>query len=104
MGPPSDFKNFITAVIHRDAFDRLKNVIQEAKSSKNAKVLYGGECDDSIGYFVEPTVLVTTNPKYITMEKELFGPIVTVYIYDDKDYSETLKIVDTTSELSLIHI
>jgi len=101
MGPPSDFKNFITAVIHRDAFDRLKNVIQDAKSSKDAKILYGGDCDDSVGYFVEPTVLVTTNPKYITMEKELFGPIVTVYIYDDNDYSETLKIVDTTSEYAL---
>ena len=101
MGPPSDFKNFITAVIHRDAFDRLKNVIQDAKSAKDVKVLYGGGCDDSVGYFVEPTVLVTTNPKYITMEKELFGPIVTIYIYDDNDYSETLKIVDTTSEYAL---
>ena len=101
MGPPNDFQNFITAVIHRDAFERLKNTIQDAKSSKDVKVLYGGNCDDSVGYFVEPTVLVTTDPKYITMEKELFGPIVTVYIYDDKDYSKVLKLVDTTSEYAL---
>ena len=101
MGPPNDFQNFITAVIHRDAFERLKNAIQDAKSSKDVKVLYGGNCDDSVGYFVEPTVLVTTDPKYITMEKELFGPIVTVYIYDDKDYSKVLKLVDTTSEYAL---
>ena len=101
MGPPNDFQNFITAVIHRAAFERLKNAIQDAKSSKDVKVLYGGNCDDSVGYFVEPTVLVTTDPKYITMEKELFGPIVTVYIYDDKDYSKVLKLVDTTSEYAL---
>ena len=101
MGPPSDFKNFITAVIHKGAFERLKKVIHDTKSSKDVRVLYGGNCDDSVGYFVEPTVLVTKNPKYITMEKELFGPIVTVYIYDDIDYNETLKIVDTTSEYAL---
>ena len=101
IGPPSDFKNFITAVIHKGAFERLKKVIHDAKSSKDVKVLCGGDCDDSVGYFVEPTVLVTKNPKYITMEKELFGPIVTVYMYDDNNYSETLKIVDTTSEYAL---
>tara|TARA_B100000963_G_scaffold351807_1_gene364004 strand:- start:120 stop:1745 length:1626 start_codon:yes stop_codon:yes gene_type:complete len=101
IGPPSDFQNFITAVIHKDAFERLKNTIQEAKSSTEVEVLYGGKCDDSVGYFVEPTVLVTKDPKYITMEKELFGPIVTVYIYDDKDYSEVLKLVDNTSEYAL---
>ena len=101
MGPPDDFQNFITAVIHKDAFKRLKNAIQDAKSSKEVKVLYGGKCDDSVGYFVEPTVLVTTDPKYVTMEKELFGPIVTVYIYNDKDYSKILNLVDTTSKYAL---
>ena len=68
IGPPSDFQNFITAVIHRDAFERLKNTIQEAKSSMEVEVLYGGNCDDSVGYFVEHNVLVTKDPKYITME------------------------------------
>ena len=101
IGPPNDFQNFITAVIHKNAFERLKSTIQDAKDSKEVKVLYGGNCDDSVGYFVEPTVLVTTDPKYITMEKELFGPIVTVYVYEDKDYSKILKLVDTTSQYAL---
>lgn len=101
IGPPNDFQNFITAVIHKNAFERLKSTIQDAKDSKEVKVLYGGNCDDSVGYFVEPTVLVTTDPKYITMEKELFGPIVTVYVYEDKDYSNILNLVDTTSQYAL---
>ena len=101
MGSPEDFSNFITAVIHQGAFDRLKEAIEQAKASKEVELFYGGNCDDSKGYFVEPTVLVTTNPKYDTMERELFGPVVTVYIYEDDAFEATLELVDQTSDYAL---
>ncbi len=101
MGSPENFENFITAVIHRNAFDRLKNVIEEAKKSDEVEILVGGTYDDSKGYFVSPTVLVTSNPKYTTMETELFGPIVTVYVYKDNEWENTLKLVDSTSIYAL---
>jgi len=101
MGSPEDFGNFVTAVIHQGSFDRLKEAIEDAKKSSEVTILHGGKCDDSKGYFVEPTVLVTTNPHYDTMERELFGPVVTVYIYEDADYSATLKLVDQTSAYAL---
>ena len=101
MGSPEDFRNFVTAVIHQGAFNRLKEAIEQAKLSNEITVYHGGNCDDSKGYFVEPTVLVTTNPQYETMTRELFGPVVTVYIYDDKDFEATLRLVDQTSDYAL---
>lgn len=100
-GSPEDMSNFITAVIHEGSFDKLAKYIDQAKKDKKAKVFAGGGYDKSKGYFIEPTVIVTTDPKYTTMETELFGPVVTVYVYDDKDWSKTLKLVDSTSEYAL---
>lgn len=101
MGSPQDTNNFVTAVIHQGAFNRLKEAIEQAKASNEVSILHGGNCDDSKGYFVEPTVLVTTNPHYDTMSRELFGPIVTVYIYEDISFEDTLKLVDQTSDYAL---
>ncbi len=101
MGSPEDTNNFVTAVIHQGAFNRLKEAIDQAKQSDEVTLLHGGNCDDSKGYFVEPTVLITTNPHYDTMSRELFGPVVTVYIYEDKDFEATLKLVDQTSDYAL---
>ena len=101
MGSPEDTNNFVTAVIHQAAFNRLKEAIEQAKASNEVMILHGGNCDDSKGYFVEPTVLVTTNPHYDTMSRELFGPIVTIYIYEDEAFEDTLKLVDQTSDYAL---
>lgn len=101
MGSPEDFNNFVTAVIHQGSFDRLKEAIDRAKKSPEVTLIHGGNCDDSKGYFVEPTVLLTANPKYETMERELFGPVVTVYLYEDEDYAATLELVDQTSDYAL---
>jgi len=84
MGSPEDFGNFITAVIHEGSFDKLASFIDQAKKDADAEIIVGGNYDKSVGYFVEPTVIVTTNPKYATMETELFGPVITVYVYEDK--------------------
>lgn len=100
-GSPEDMSNFITAVIHEGSFDKLAKYIDQAKADKDAEIIVGGGYDKSVGYFVEPTVILTSNPKYETMCTELFGPVVTVYIYEDKDWSETLKLVDGTSEYAL---
>ena len=100
-GSPEDMSNFITAVIHEGSFDKLAKYIDQAKEDENAEIIVGGEYDKSKGYFIEPTVILTTDPKYTTMETELFGPVVTVYAYEDKDWSETLKLVDETSEYAL---
>ena len=101
MGSPEDFKNFMTAVIHENSFDKLVNAIEKAKVDKDAEVVIGGGNDKSEGYFIEPTVIKTSNPKYYSMETELFGPVVTIYEYDDAKWEETLKIVDETSEYAL---
>lgn len=100
-GSPEDMSNFITAVIHEGSFDKLASYIDQAKKDQKAKILVGGNYDKSKGYFIEPTVIVTTDPKYTTMETELFGPVVTIYVYDDKNWSKTLKLVDETSEYAL---
>ncbi|NNE75860.1 MAG: L-glutamate gamma-semialdehyde dehydrogenase, partial [Pricia sp.] len=100
-GSPEDMSNFITAVIHEGSFDKLAKYIDQAKEDKNAEIIAGGGYDKSKGYFIEPTVILTTDPKYTTMETELFGPVVTVYVYDDKDWSNTLKLVDETSPYAL---
>ncbi|MES2410375.1 MAG: L-glutamate gamma-semialdehyde dehydrogenase [Bacteroidota bacterium] len=101
MGSPEDFGNFITAVIHEGSFDKLAKAIDQAKADKDAEIIVGGNYDKSKGYFIEPTVIVTTNPKYATMETELFGPVMTIYVYDDKKWAETLELVDGTSEYAL---
>jgi 1-pyrroline-5-carboxylate dehydrogenase len=100
-GSPADMSNFITAVIHEGSFDKLAKYIDQAKKDDNAEIIAGGNYDKSVGYFVEPTVILTTDPKYTTMCTELFGPVVTIYIYDDKDWADTLKLVDGTSEYGL---
>jgi 1-pyrroline-5-carboxylate dehydrogenase len=101
MGSPEDFSNFITAVIHEGSFDKLASFIDQAKKDADAEIIVGGNYDKSVGYFIEPTVIVTTNPHYATMETELFGPVMTIYVYDDAKWAETLKLVDTTSEYAL---
>ncbi len=101
MGSPEDFGNFITAVIHEASFDKLAKYIDQAKKDSDAEIIVGGNYDKSKGYFIEPTVIVTTNPKYATMETELFGPVMTIYVYEDNNWAETLKLVDQTSEYAL---
>ncbi len=101
MGSPADLGNYITAVIHEGSFDKLAKYIDQAKADADAEVIIGGNYDKSKGYFIEPTVIVAKDPKYTTMETELFGPVMTVYVYEDADWSETLKLVDETSEYAL---
>ena len=101
MGSPEDFGNFVTAVISEKSFDKLAKFIDQAKADKDAEIIVGGGYDKSKGYFIEPTVIVTTNPKYATMETELFGPVMTIYVYEDAKWSETLKLVDETSPYAL---
>ena len=101
MGSPEDMSNFVTAVISETSFDKLARYIDQAKKDSDAEVIMGGNYDKSKGYFIEPTVILTTNPKYSTMETELFGPVVTIYVYEDAKWSETLKLVDETSEYAL---
>lgn len=101
MGSPEDMSNFITAVISETSFDKLARYIDQAKNDSDAEIIMGGNYDKSKGYFIEPTVILTSNPKYSTMETELFGPVVTIYIYEDSNWSETLKLVDETSEYAL---
>ncbi|WP_405267506.1 L-glutamate gamma-semialdehyde dehydrogenase [Cellulophaga sp. Ld12] len=100
-GSPEDMSNFVTAVIHEGSFDKLAKYIDQAKKDDNAEVIAGGNYNKSKGYFIEPTVIVTTDPKYTTMETELFGPVVTIYVYEDENWAETLKLVDSTSEYAL---
>lgn len=101
MGSPQDFSNFITAVIHEGSFDKLVSYIEKARTATDAEIIYGGTYDKSVGYFIAPTVILTTNPKYETMETELFGPVITLYLYDDAEWSNMLHLVDTTSEYAL---
>lgn len=101
MGSPEDFSNFITAVIDEKSFNKLTRFIEQAKKDTDAEIIIGGNYDKSKGYFIEPTVIVTTNPHYTTMETELFGPVMTIFVYEDADWSKTLKLVDETSEYAL---
>ena len=101
IGSPENFENFVTAVIHKGAFDRLASTIEQVKIDSEAEIVAGGGYDDSKGYFVEPTVVITSDPQYSTMKKELFGPLVTIYIYPDSEWSKTLSLVDKTSEYAL---
>ena len=101
MGSPEDMSNFVTAVIHEGSFDKLAKYIDQAKADADAEIIVGGNYDKSKGYFIEPTVILAKDPKYTTMCTELFGPVITIYVYDENDYSETLKLVDQTSEYAL---
>ena len=101
MGSPIDFNNFMTAVIHKDAFKRISNYIKYAQESKDCDIIHGGNCDDSVGYFVEPTIIITKNAKFKTMQEEIFGPVITIFIYNDSEWKEMLNTVDSTSEYAL---
>lgn len=101
MGSPEDMSNFMSAVITEGSFDKLAKAIDEAKASNEAEIVVGGGYDKSKGWFIEPTVIVTTNPKYDTMERELFGPVLTVYVYEDEKWEESLQLVDSTSQYAL---
>jgi 1-pyrroline-5-carboxylate dehydrogenase len=101
MGSVEDFTNFITAVIDEKSFTKIKSYIDSAKRSNKAKVIAGGTCDKSTGYFIEPTVIETTDPQYTTMCEEIFGPVLTIYVYPEKKFSETLVVLDETSPYAL---
>ncbi|WP_116789631.1 L-glutamate gamma-semialdehyde dehydrogenase [Flavobacterium psychrotrophum] len=101
MGSPEDTTNFVSAVIHEGSFDKLAKYIDTAKASADAEIIAGGGYDKSVGWFIEPTVIVTTNPKYETLTTELFGPVLTIYVYEDAQWAETLKLVDETSPYAL---
>jgi 1-pyrroline-5-carboxylate dehydrogenase len=101
MGSPSDFGNFINAVIDEVAFDKISGYIDHIKQQDDAEIIAGGNYDKSKGYFIEPTVVVTTNPKFRTMCEEIFGPVMTIYVYDEDKFEETLTLVDETSEYAL---
>lgn len=101
MGSPRDFTNFINAVIHEGAFDKLTDYIDRAKEEHGVEVVAGGNYDKSKGWFIEPTVLRVNDPKYVTMQEELFGPVLTIYVYNDDDYNETVDLVNNTSPYAL---
>jgi 1-pyrroline-5-carboxylate dehydrogenase len=101
MGTTEDFSNFVNAVIDERAFDKISGYITRVKDSNDAEIIAGGGFDKSKGYFIEPTVIVTTDPKYVTMQEEIFGPVLTIYVYDEDKWEETLKLVDTTSPYAL---
>ena len=101
MGSPEDTSNFINAVIDDRAFNKLSKYIDNAKKDKNAEIIAGGHYDNSKGYFIEPTVILTTDPKYATMCTELFGPVLTIYVYDDAKWEDSLTMVDSTSPYAL---
>ncbi len=101
MGPPEDFTNFVNAVIDEPSFDKLQGSIEQAKTDVDAEVIFGGNCDKSVGYFIEPTVILAKKPDYITMVEELFGPVLTIYVYEDDKLDETLAILDKTSIYAL---
>jgi 1-pyrroline-5-carboxylate dehydrogenase len=101
MGDVTDFSNFINAVIDKNAYDKIVSYIEYAKDSDEAEILCGGNYSDETGYFIEPTIIQTTNPHFKTMEEEIFGPVITVYIYPDNQYEEVLHLCDETSPYGL---
>lgn len=101
MGGPEDPKNFINAVIDHRAFDKIVSYIEWAKSDAQSEILFGGNYDNSKGYFIEPTVIITQNPKSKTMVEEIFGPVLTIYVYEDKDWDKVLTLIDETSPYAL---
>lgn len=101
MGDVQDFTNFINAVIDEASFDNIMSYIDYAKQSPDAEIVFGGNGDKSVGYFVEPTVIQTTDPMFKSMVEEIFGPVITIYVYDDNKYEETLELCDRTSPYGL---
>ncbi|MGE0078885.1 MAG: L-glutamate gamma-semialdehyde dehydrogenase [Bacteroidales bacterium] len=101
MGDATDFTNFVNAVIDEASFDNIMGYIQKAKEAKDAEIVFGGNGDKTVGYFVEPTVILTTNPHFLTMEEEIFGPVLTIYVYNDNEYEKTLELCDQTSPYAL---
>jgi len=101
MGDVKDFRNFMSAVIDKAAFDSITGYINEAKNSDKAEIVVGGGSDESVGYFIEPTMIKVTDPHFITMEEEIFGPVLTVYVYEDDKFEETLEVCDNTSPYAL---
>ena len=101
IGPTEDFSNFINAVIDEKSFDKLATYIDAAKKDSNVEIIAGGNYDKSKGYFIEPTVIVAKDPKYVTMCEELFGPVLTIFVYEDADFEKTLELIDTTSVYAL---
>jgi 1-pyrroline-5-carboxylate dehydrogenase len=101
IGSPEDTSNYINAVISEKAFDSISSYIDFAKTAVDAEIIAGGNYDKSVGYFIEPTIIVTTNPKFKTMVEEVFGPVMTIYVYDANKWQETLELVDGTSEYAL---
>ena len=101
MGSPENFENFVTSVIDEKSFDKISKYIDDANDSDSAKVIIGGSYDKSKGYFIEPTVILTSDPNYVTMREEIFGPVMTIYVFKDSDFDKTLDLVDKTSEYAL---
>jgi len=101
VGPPEDLKNFVNAVIDENAFDKIASYVDFANDADDCDVLCGGTYDKSKGYFIQPTVIVTTNPHFKTLEEEIFGPVLTIYVYDNNKWSETLDLIDNTSPYAL---
>ncbi len=101
MGPPTDFRNFCGAVIDKAAFDSIAGYIDYAKENAGGEVIIGGNYDDSVGYFVEPTVILATDPHFKTMVEEIFGPVLTIYVYEDEKYEETLELCNSSSMYAL---
>ena len=101
MGSPENFENFVTSVIDEKSFDKIATYIDNADSNDDADVIIGGKYDKSKGYFIEPTVILTKDPNYITMQEEIFGPVMTIFVFEDSKFDETLDLVDNTSEYAL---
>ena len=101
VGDVEDFSNFVNAVIDEDSFDKLSKYIDDAKASDDAEVIMGGGCDKKVGYFIDPTVILAKKPDYVTMQEELFGPVLTVYVYQEDAVEETLDLLDKTSPYAL---
>ena len=101
FGDTEDFTNYMGAVIEQKAFGSFKSYIQYVRDAKEAEIIYGGECDDSVGFFIQPTVILTTDPKFKTMQEEIFGPVITVYVYADADYNQALDLCESTSRYAL---
>jgi 1-pyrroline-5-carboxylate dehydrogenase len=101
MGTVEEFSNFINAVIDEKSFDKIERYIEEVKSNDKASILVGGKCDKSKGYFIQPTIIETKDPAYVTMCEEIFGPVLTIYIYDENKFAEVLELVDGTSPYAL---
>jgi len=101
MGDICDFKNFMGAVIDKNSFDTIREYIEYARNSPDMDVIVGGGCDDSVGYFIEPTIVVSNDPKSKLMVEEIFGPVLTIYVYPESEYEQTLDLCDQTSPYAL---